>query len=189
MSARQLSLKFKSQVLRRLSHKGQASETSLDALISDGKVPQDLKWQPSWCIARGEETILVHVLASQDIPPYLERAIKKLREDGLQNVYVLILARDLILEGTEDAPPTSLPAPYAASAVAEKAMSLGCALAFEADKSVHLVFDGSYTPPPQVCRNRKRDGPYPEVALSGFGRQCGLQPKTAEALKAICGRL
>src|SRR5258708_39894958 len=96
MSVRQLSSKSRSQMLRRLSHRGPTSLTSLDALIDVGKLPADLKWQPSLCIVRGEETILVHVLASPDFPTYLERVISDLKNGGFSKVYVLIFARDLM---------------------------------------------------------------------------------------------
>jgi hypothetical protein len=182
MSARQLSSKSKSQVLRRLSHKGHASPASLDSLISDGKLPKDLRWLPSWCIARGDETILVHILASPDIPPYLESAINKLREDGIYNAYVLILARDLILESTEDEPPTRLLAPYAASAVAEKAMNLGCALAFEAEKSVHLVFDGSYAAPRGCRQTRKETGHIPKWLYGGLATSADFSSQLQKLL-------
>jgi len=156
MSLPELSRKSEAQVLRKLSYSFPATSTNLDRLIRQGKVPKKLQWQPSLCIERGEETILVHILVSQDFPAYLESAIEGLRKGGFENVCVLILARDVMLEATEDAPQTPLPAPYAASEVAEKAMSLGCALAFEADRSVHLVFDGKYTPP-RGCRQSGKE--------------------------------
>jgi hypothetical protein len=183
MSVRQLSSRSKSQVLRRLSHKGQASPTTLDTLIGDGKLPKDFKWQPSLCIARGDETILVHILASPDFPPYLERAIKKLRDDGFQNVYVLVLARDLMLEATEEVPPTRCPAPYAASAVAEKAMSLGCALAFEAARSVHLVFDGSYSAPHSCRQTGKETGHVPKWLYRGLAASADFSPNLQRLLQ------
>jgi hypothetical protein len=182
MNVRELSSKSKSQILRRLSYKSAASETSLKALMKGRKIPKDLQWEPSWCITRGDETILVYVLASQDIPPYLEAAIEKLREGGCQNAYVLILARDLMLEATEDTPPTPLPAPYAASAVAEKAMNLGCALAFEAEKSVHLVFDGSYTAPNRCARTRMETGHIPKWLFHGLAASSDFSPKLQNLL-------
>ena len=185
MSVRQLSSKSKSQVLRRLSRTSQASPVSLDTLMSDGKLPMDLKWQPSWCIARGDETILVHILASPDLPPYLERAINKLREDGFHNTYVLIFARDLILEATEEEAPTRLLAPYAASAVAEKAMNLGCALAFEAEKSVQLVFDGSYSAPHRCRQNRKETGHIPNWLYTGLAASADFSPELRKLLSGL----
>src|SRR5260221_11518978 len=182
MSVRQLSSKSRSQMLRRLSHRGPTSLTSLDALIDVGKLPADLKWQPSLCIVRGEETILVHVLASPDFPTYLERVISDLKNGGFSKVYVLIFARDLMLEATEEIPPTYLPAPYAASAVAEKALNLGCGLAFEAERSVHLVFDNSYTAP-RRCRTRKETGHIPKWLYGELAASEYFSPELQKLLK------
>jgi hypothetical protein len=151
MSGRKLSAKLQTQVLRKLSSGSQASLSTVDDLIRRRKVPKDLGWQPSLCITRGDETILVHTLLSPDFPAYLARVIEKLRTRGFVKVQILVLARDLILEATEDRPPTPLPAPYAAARVAEQALSLGCGLAFEAEQSVHFVFSDSYSVP-RRCR-------------------------------------
>jgi hypothetical protein len=183
MSLGKLSSKSKSQLLRRLSYKGKASETTLEVLISAGKLPQDFGWQPSMCVTRGDETILVHILASSEIPPYLENAIKKLRKDNYENVYVLVVARDLTLEAPEDGPPTRLTAPYAASAVAEKAMGLGCALAFEAEKSVQLVFDGLYQAPPKCAEIGKETGHIPKWLYSGLAARSDFSPGLQKLLK------
>ncbi len=183
MSSQRLSSKAKSQLLRRLARNGPATATTLENLIRDRKVPKKFPWQPSWCISRGSEAILVHVLASGDIPPYLERAIEELRKGGYHNAYVLILARDLILETEEDFPPTRQPAAYAASDVAEKAMGLGCALAFEADKVIHLVFDVAYAAPPK-CRLFKREtGHIPKWLYGGLATSTDFSPKLQKLIK------
>jgi len=155
----------------------------LERLIGEKKLPEDLRWEPSLCIARGDETILVHILASRDFPAYLESAIEKLRKGGFNDVCVLILARDVMLEATEDAPRIPLPAPYAASAVAEKAMSLGCALAFEAEKSVHLVFDGSYTAPQKCAVTEKETGHIPKWLYKSLVESADFSPKPPKILK------
>lgn len=188
MSMRQLSSKSKSQVLRRLSHSGPTSPTSLDLLISGGRLPRDLKWQPSLCIMRGEETILVHILASPDFPPYLERVIENLRAGGFLRVSVLILARDLILEATEESPPAHLPAPYAASAVAEKALSLGCALAFEAERSVHLVFDNSYVVPQPCAETIEETGHVPKWLYQELATSQDFSPGLRTLLRRFAAR-
>lgn len=182
MSMRHLSSKSKSQMLRRLSHRGPTSLTSLEVLIGAGKLPPDLKWQPSLCVMRGEETILVHILAAPDFPTYLERAINDLREGGFSKVSVLIFARDLMLEATEELPPTYLAAPYAASAVAEKALNLGCGLAFEAERSVHLVFDNSYAVP-RRCRTRKETGHIPKWLYEELAGSEDFSPELRKLLK------
>jgi hypothetical protein len=130
-------------------------------LIGEGKLPKDLRWEPSLCIARGEETVLVHILASPDFPSYLERVIRMLNERGFSKVHILILAPDLMLEATEESPPKRLPAPFAASAIAEEALRLGCALAFEDDRVVHLVFDNAYKVP-RRCKTTKETGHIPK---------------------------
>ena len=82
--------------------------------------------------------------------------IKSLKTNNYPKVRVLIFARDLGLEATEEVPPTNFPAPYAAAAVAEKALSLGCALAFESERSVCLVFDSPYVRPHR-CRGTAQE--------------------------------
>lgn len=179
MSGQKLSSKLQTQVLRKLSSGIQASQSTVDALVRRHRVPKDLGWQPSLCITRGDETILVHTLVSPDFPAYLERVIEKLRGRGFTKVHILILARDLILEATEDLPPSPLPAPYAAAGVAEQALSLGCALAFEADRSVHMVFDKSYSVPRRCRRSGHETGHVPkwlyEELATGTGFSSGLQ--------------
>lgn len=183
MSVRQLSSKSKSQLLRKLSHSFPASPRSLDNLISAGKLPNDLKWQPSLCIARGDETILVHILASPDFPSYLERVIESLRQGGFSKVYLLIFARDLTLEATEDRPPTHLPAPYAASAVAEQARGLGCALAFEAERSVHMVFENSYAEPHRCRVTRRETGHIPKWLYERLAASTAFSQELHKILK------
>ena len=135
------------------------------------------------CIARGDETILVHILASPDFPPYLERVIKKLREHGFPKVHVLIFARDLILEATEDQPPAQFPAPYAASAVAEKALALGCALAFEAERSVYLVFDSPYAKPRRCRGSGEETGHIPRWLYDRLAASADFSPGLQTLLK------
>ena len=86
MSLPELSRKSETLVLRKLSHSFPATSTNLDRLIRQGKVPKNLKWQPSLCIERGKETILVHILVSQDFPAYLESAIEGLRKGGFERL-------------------------------------------------------------------------------------------------------
>jgi hypothetical protein len=181
MNIRQLSSKSKSQILRRLAHTSPTRETSLNTLISKGKVPAGLQWQPSLCLTRGKETILVHVLASPDFPTYLERVIKGMKDTGFGNVRVLVLARDLMLEATEELPPSQLPAPYAASAVADKALSLGCGLAFEVGRSIHLVFDSNYAAPNR-CRTQKETGHIPKWLYQKLAASTDFSPGLQDLL-------
>jgi hypothetical protein len=132
---------------------------------------------------RGDETILVHDLASPDFPAYLERLIKDLQNRGFSKVRVLILARDLVLEATDDLPPQLLPGPYAAAAVAEKALSLGCGLAFEAERSVHLVFDSSYAQP-RRCRTRTQEtGHVPKWLYQTLAASANFSPELQKLLQ------
>jgi hypothetical protein len=183
MSVRQVSPRLKSQVLRKLAHGGQPWLTSVEVLISDGRIPKDLKWQPSFCVTRDTDIILVHILASPDFPTYLERVIGDLKKHGPSRVYVLILARDLILEATEELPPTHLPAQYAAAAIAEKALSLGCALAFEAERSVHLVFDHPYTAPLRCHETTKETGHIPKWLYEQLAANTNFSPKLQTLFK------
>ena len=163
MNIRQLSSISSQQILSRLAHSGSTSETTIEELIADGSIPADFKWQPALCVRRGDETILVHVLVSPEFPVYLEKLIKeKLRPSGYSNVHILIFARDMILEAAEDRPPAFQPAPYSAAAVAESAITLGCALAFEAEDAVHLVFDHSYAVPRRCRTTAKETGHIPK---------------------------
>lgn len=183
MSGQKLSSKLQTQVLKRLSSGSQASLASVDALIRRHRVPKNLGWQPSLCVTRGDETILVHTLVSPDFPAYLKRVIEKLRSGGFKKVHILILARDLMLEATEDSPPTPLPAPYAAAGVAEQALSLGCALAFEVERSVYLVFDKSYTMPRRCRLPEQETGHIPRWLYEELAAGTTFSPGLQKLLK------
>lgn len=176
----QLTAKLTDQILARLSHRGSTVLASFDTLISAGKVPTDLRWQPSLCLSRGEETILVHILAAPDLPAYLERAVHEL--SSYPNISVLILARDLILEASGDSPPSRLQAAYAAAAVAERALALGCGLAFEAKRAVHLVFDSRYTVP-LPCRSKKETGHIPKWLYKTLSESEKFSPRLQRLFK------
>lgn len=185
MTTRKLTAQLKSQVLRRLSHSTPTSLTDLATLISGGKLPEDLKWQPSICMIRGNQTILVHILASPDFPAYLEKAINELKK--FPGVYVLILARDLMLEPTEESPPSYLAAPHAAAAVAEKVLSMGCGLAFEVNRSVYLVFDNPYTVPPR-CNSAEETGHVPKWLFQELAASERFSPELQQLLRRFAKR-
>jgi hypothetical protein len=129
-----------------LSGNARASITSLKSLIKNGKAPAGLRWQPDLCIRRGKTYILVHPLVAPEFPSYLEAALKQLGRARFKNTYVLLLARDIVTEAGDESPPARIAAPIVALNLAEKALSLGCALAFESEGKVYSVFDKGYQP-------------------------------------------
>ena len=133
MSKKKLSAREHKALLTALGTE-KATLTQLDVLISKGYVPARLKWQPDLCIIRGKDRILVHILVSSEFPAYLETAILQLGKPRFKRTYVLLLGQDIVTEAEEGMPPPKILAPIIAANVAEKALELGCALAFESEQ-------------------------------------------------------
>src|SRR5258707_1272909 len=131
LSRNALSPKQRFAVVAALSGPARASVTSLKSLIRKRKVPAGLSWQPDLCVRRGRNFILVHPLVAPEFPSYLEAALKQLRTARFKNTFVLLLARDIATEAGDESPPAKIAGPIVALNVAEKALSSGCALAFE----------------------------------------------------------
>ncbi len=178
-------VRLRSRIQKELSHQEPATVITFESLINAKRLPKTLQWQPSLCFLRGHEIVLVHILSSPSIPPYLETAVVALK--ALPNVFVLILARDQLAEVGEHSVAPQMPAAYIAGDVAEKALKLGCGLAFETTDAVHLVFDRGYVIPPRR-HGRKETGHIPKWLYRKLAESDSFSPKLRQLLRRFAKR-
>jgi hypothetical protein len=149
--------KFGTSLLGLFPSKG-AKLVSLEELISQNIVPDEISWQPSACIELSNGTIvLVHALADREIPPYVQSAAALLT--NRPNIKILILSRTLLIEG--EAGKSMVPAQYAASGVADQCIESGFGLAFENKNDCVLVFPFKYSPPARCATEEEEVGHIP----------------------------
>jgi hypothetical protein len=187
LKSKTLSLEQRKALLRALSRTAKASITSLQALISKRRIPARLSWRPDICIRLANTSVLVHLLVSSEFPSYLETALAQLKNSRFKNTYVLLLARDIATEGGDETPSGRIAAPLVALNVAEKAMSLGCALAFESEGRVYLVFDKGYQPPARVTCEEET-GHIPTWLYSALARAPAFSDYVSKAFKSFANK-
>ncbi len=157
-----------------------SAEGSLDSFIKERTVPKNLDWEPSFCIARGDQRILVHVLASPEFPIYVEKAVGKL--EHYPKTKVLLVARDLIAERREGESRVRIFASKVTSGVAERALSLGCGLLVESEGALHFVFDAGYKPRP-ACAHGEETGHIPKWLYKSLANSKLFSPHLTACFK------
>jgi hypothetical protein len=170
--------------LNAASTSGPARVKSLESLIRGGKVPRGLSWRPELCMARGKTAILVHPLVAQEFPSYLETALAQLRKARFKNTHVLLLARDITTEAGDENPPERIPAHIVALRVADRALTLGCALAFESEGRVFTVFSHGYKPP-ALAASGEETGHIPRWLYSAVAGTHAFSPYLKRSLEAF----
>jgi hypothetical protein len=174
-------------LLAALSSSEKASIVPLETLIAERRVPSRLRWAPAICIRRGKDTLLVHLLVSDEFPAYLGDAIAQLRQPRFKKTHVLLLARDVVAEGSDSNYHARIPAPIVALKAADRALALGCALAVESDEKVYLVFPESYQPsPPDACQ--EETGHIPRWLYDALAKASAFSPYLNRTLKAFAKR-
>jgi hypothetical protein len=184
LSTKGLSSKQRLAVLTALSTRSRASFTALKSLIRKRKAPAGLKWQPDLCINCGNKHVLIHALVAPEFPSYLETALKQLEGQRYRNTSVLLLAREISSEAGDDLPPARIAAPIVALKVADRALSSGCALAFELEGKVHTVFHKGYRPPPP-CVCGEETGHIPKWLYRSLANAPAFSPHLSRAFKAF----
>jgi hypothetical protein len=184
LSKATLSAKQRKALLTALSLSENASSIPLETLIAEKQVPSLLKWAPDTCIRRGKDNLLVHVLASDEFPVYLEGAIAQLKHQRFKRTHVLLLARDIVAEAGDDSERARIPAPIVAVKVADRALDLGCALAVESEEKVYPIFPENYQPlPPDECEDET--GHIPKWLYRALAQTPSFSPYLNRTLKAF----
>lgn len=162
-----------------------ADVIAFDDLVKQKLVPEDLPFQPAICLKKDGAAVLVHVLAAGQVPEYVKKAVTHLKSAG-STAYILIVAQQVMTERTDAASSFQIPAPYVAAAIAEDARKLGCALAFEWDKRIHLVFDKEYSVP--ICEACDEEtGHVPKWILASLANHASFSPYLRATFKAFEG--
>lgn len=156
------------------------SASSLDVFINERTVPMRLGWEPSFCIAHGEQRLLVHVLASPEFPIYVEKAVAKLA--SYPKAKVLLVARDLMTERGERESRTRIFASKVASQVADRALSLGCGLLIESESTLHFVFGPGYKPR-RACAHGEETGHIPKWLIKSLANSDLFSPHLSGCLR------
>jgi len=184
MSQAQLPTEAINGLLRCLSRDERAIEVKFGSRAMERYIPRRLEWQPTLCVKRGERRILVHALVSLQVPEYVRKAVMQLRKKKFRKTDVIILARQVTTEGTEESDPCYISAVQVAGDVAADCQKMGAGLLMETENEVYEVFRSNYCLPRQY-RSGEETGHIPKWLYEGVASNQYLSPYLARTFRAF----
>jgi hypothetical protein len=142
--------------------------------IKAGIIPKRI-FTPDRIFQQDTDYILVHALATGEIPVWVRRATKSIRKH--KNIKVLLLAAK-----TEESS-----GPAIASAVADDAQELGFGLAINTDDGTFLVLPPNYKSP-KLAKHKNEGGHIPSWLYQRARAATHISSRLREVLEQFCSR-